>query len=128
MYRKAIELNPEVVFFYNNLGILLSNDEKRYDEAERISRETLPIEQRALGSDNPDVGETMYNLACIAAQQGRKNEAFLFLRDSVEHGLKTNIALTIDDDPMLKPLRGDSRFRAIVSLANELAAVRLQPH
>ncbi len=41
--------------------------EGRYDEAEKLNRETLDIRRRVLGADHPDTAISTYNLGCIAA-------------------------------------------------------------
>ena len=58
----------------------------------------------------------------IAAQRGQRDKAFLLFQDSVDHGLPSNIAFGIPEDPDLKPLHGDPRFDALVAHAKERAA------
>lgn len=59
----------------------------RYDEAEKVIRETLDIEGRALGVDHPETALSTYNLAVIALHKGKPDEALTVLRGAVDHGL-----------------------------------------
>jgi tetratricopeptide (TPR) repeat protein len=78
---------------------------KRYDEAEALLREGLE-----LYPGNPSL---LYDLACLDAVQGRREDAFEHLRTALEAQPKyKEYART---DPDLEPLRDDPRFREVVA-------------
>jgi tetratricopeptide (TPR) repeat protein len=77
---------------------------KRYDEAETLLQEGL-----ALYPGNPSL---LYDLACLAALEGRPDEAFDHLRKSLQAQPKyTDYAAK---DPDLESLRADPRFSELV--------------
>ena len=49
--------------------------QRRYAEAEQLSREVLADRRRLLGEDHPDTLTSRATLACLAARQGRRAEA-----------------------------------------------------
>ena len=100
-------------------GTLLQ--ENQFAAAEDILRQILEIQRRVLGADNPETAISRYNLACVAARRGHKDEAIAYLHDAVEHGLPPSAALRMEKDTDLMPLHGDRRFEAIVSLAHQHA-------
>ena len=77
---------------------------KRYDEAEALLREGLEL--------HPDNPSLLYDLACLAALQGRTDEAFEHLRESLEAEPKYREYAAKDAD--LDSLRGDPRFSGLV--------------
>jgi tetratricopeptide (TPR) repeat protein len=77
---------------------------KRYDEAEALLQEGLE-----LYPGNPSL---LYDLACLDAVQGRREDAFEHLRTALESQPKyKEYART---DPDLEPLRDDPRFNEVV--------------
>jgi len=114
------------MFTMGNLADTLS-EEGRLDEAEKLELEAIDLERRVLGAENPDVARSVYNLACIKARQGRRDEAFAFLSQSIDHNLPAGTMMGIAKDEDLKSLRGDPRFDAIVLKAKELAASSPKP-
>jgi hypothetical protein len=67
-----------------------------------------------------------YNLACSLALQGRREETFSYLRESVDPGLPVRTSLGIDAGSDLKSLHDDLRFAAIVCAAHEKADTKRQ--
>ena len=117
-------LGPEhrdTLMSMNNLANMLFV-EGRYDEAEKLQRDTLDIQRRVLGPDHPDAAMSTYNLGGIALQKGKPDEALSLLRNAVDHGLAPNIALYMEKDPDLELLHGDPRFATLVAHAKEHAA------
>jgi Flp pilus assembly protein TadD len=111
----------------NDLAATLGG-ERRYAEAEKSFRELLDIQRRVLGPEHPDTANSIYNLGCLAALQGRRDEAFTLLREAVDHGYPTWADVGIDKDPDLQSLHGDPRFAAIIADAKERAAAAQEPH
>ena len=96
-------------------------EERRYAEAEKLSEETIAISRRLYGADNPETALNVYNLACLKALQGKKEEAIAQLRQSLEHGMAPRTMMGIGDDEDLKSLHGDPRFEAVVAEAQRKA-------
>jgi serine/threonine protein kinase len=72
----------------NALGIL-SMKQGRYAEAESLLGGLLETERRSLGDDDPDLLDTMSNLATVFAGTGRREEAAALLREAAERELRT---------------------------------------
>jgi hypothetical protein len=87
----------------------------------QLLRQTLEIQARLYGPDNPRTANTMYNMACVAAKRGNLDEAFSLLKHKLEHGLAPGTAIVIESDPDLKALHNDSRFAALVADAKQHA-------
>ena len=98
--------------------------EGRYDEAENLARATLDTQRRVLGPDHPDAASTAYDLACVLAHRGRREEALAALRDAIDHGLDAVTDLAIAKDPDLTSLREDPRFEALVTYGQQRAATQ----
>jgi hypothetical protein len=96
--------------------------EHKYTEAEKLAHEVQDTDGRVFGPRHPDTAASNYNLACIAALTGRRDEALFRLRDAVEHGLGPDLDLGMDRDSDLKSLHGDPRFKEIVADAKEHVA------
>jgi hypothetical protein len=89
-------------------------DESRFVEAEKLQRRVLTVELRNR-PEHPSTALLRYNLACILARQGKREEAISLLRQALDHGLSPEGALGIEKDNDLVSLRGDRRFQAIVA-------------
>jgi hypothetical protein len=72
-------------------------------------------ERRVLGPSDPQTAMSEYNLAGLAALDGRVDEGFRLLRDALDHNLPPYIAREMDKDPDLRGLRGDKRFDTLVA-------------
>ena len=92
------------------------------DEAERMSNNLLDLERRVIGPDSPEAAETTYGLATIKAKQGRIDEAFSLLRQSIDHGMMPREAMVFGSDPDLQALHGDPRFDGLIAHAKEMAS------
>lgn len=84
--------------------------EKKYAEAREVSEDLLARERRIFGENHPRVAGTMYTLACIAALDGHKEQAFSWLRQSLQHGLDSDTLEHLKSDPDLESLHSDPRF------------------
>jgi tetratricopeptide (TPR) repeat protein len=114
-----------------SMGTLASSlmGEGHYAEAEKLQRDALEIQRRIFGPEHPDTAEGVYNLAVIEEHAGKRDEALQLLHEAIEHGLPSDEALAMEDDPDLKSLHGDPRFAAIVAeVKNRTAANAEKPH
>ena len=94
----------------------------RFAEAEQLERANYEIRRRVLGPEHPDTAVAKYNLACMAARQGKRDEALKLLRDAADHGLPAGIMRGMEKDSDLAALHGDPRFDALVAYAKQAAA------
>jgi tetratricopeptide (TPR) repeat protein len=94
----------------------------RYQEAEELYKEIRAIQERVLGPENPYTAVSTYNLGCLAAVQGHATQALSLLREAVDHGLRSAIAVNMGQDDDLKSLHGDPRFAALVGHSKQVAA------
>jgi eukaryotic-like serine/threonine-protein kinase len=101
-----------------SLGGLLRK-EGHYPEAEKLLLETHESRRRVLGPDDPDTAESSYALGELYALQGKKEDAFVALRQSVDHGLRSSVDFDVATDTELKSLHGDPRFDALVADASQ---------
>jgi hypothetical protein len=62
-----------------------------------------------------------YNVGCLAALSGKRDEALRWLTDAVHHGLPPSVASAMDKDTDLVSLHGDPRFEALVTQAKAVA-------
>jgi Flp pilus assembly protein TadD len=82
----------------------------RYDEAAKLYLDTVhTISLLPKG----DTSITLYNLACVTALAGRRNDAFNYLFRAIQSGFDDVKDLREDDD--LKSLRKDPRFAQAVA-------------
>ena len=95
-----------------------------FAEAEQLERATYEIRRRVLGPAHPDTAVAKYNLACMAARQGKRDEALKLLRDVADNGLPAGIMRGMEKDSDLTALHGDPRFEALVAHAKELAVAK----
>ncbi len=97
------------------LGMALVQTD-RYEVAKQLYLDTI----KTIGADKSqdardDVFGLWYDLADLAAQAGRRDEAFAHLDHAVEAGFAN--AQFMRTDAGLKPLRNDSRFDKLVARA-----------
>jgi serine/threonine-protein kinase len=112
--------HPNTLRSLTNLGDIQTKA-KHYADAERTFKELHDIQLRALDRNDPNAAATIYNLGCLAALQGRPEEALPLLRNAVDHGLlpQYDLGIAMDDD--LKSLHGDPGFAALVAYAKKHA-------
>jgi eukaryotic-like serine/threonine-protein kinase len=121
---KTIEIERRV-YGPNNLRLLNSMSNQgdtlfymgRYDEAKDLWAQARAVELRVLGPSHPETARSTYNLGCVAAREGKLNEAFSYFNAAIDH-LSPRTAPQVANDPVLGPLRNDPRFRALVARAN----------
>jgi eukaryotic-like serine/threonine-protein kinase len=120
---KNIEITRKV-YGPNNLRLLNSMSNQgdtlfylgRYNEAKDIWEQARKVELRVLGPAHPETARSTYNLGCVAAEEGKREEAFSYLEASIDH-LSPRTAPQITNDPVLTRLSGDPRFGPLVNRA-----------
>ncbi|MGH6848648.1 MAG: tetratricopeptide repeat protein, partial [Methylocella sp.] len=73
-YKQTAELQPDNPLYLNAAGEI-DQTVGRYSEAEPLLQRALSIREKTLGSDHPDVGESVNNLAQLYAAQGQYAKA-----------------------------------------------------
>ena len=102
----------------DNLANSIS-EQHRYSEAEQLERQTIELRRKVSGPEHPLTAMAVYDLACILALQGRRDEAFAQLRQSMEHGMPLKTLAGIPSDSDLQSLHSDPRFVVIVAEATK---------
>jgi eukaryotic-like serine/threonine-protein kinase len=106
--------HPYTLFSEANVGIDLSH-QGRYSEGAKLFQEAI---QTASKTNQAGVIDTLwYYFGCTAAAAGRRDEAFQYLGNAVDHGYRNAGAMESETD--LKSLRGDPRFAALVARARQ---------
>ncbi len=95
--------------------------EGQYPEADRILRDSYDTRIRVLGRDHHDTAESAYDLGTLYAAEGKKEEAIAMLTSAVDHGLLPKKDLDMATDPLLKSLKKDPAFEALVADARRHA-------
>ncbi len=88
--------------------------EKKYSESEKTYREMFEGRRRALGDDHPGTAEAAYELACVQALEGRRDEAFVNLEFAVSHQLKAEDRQALEKNADLQSLHDDARFAPLL--------------
>jgi Flp pilus assembly protein TadD len=65
-------------------------------------------------------GSALYNLACVEARRGDKDEAFRYLDQAIEAGFDAASQIRSDDD-----LRGDPRYAQAIRKADAKAREKI---
>ncbi len=95
--------------------------EGHYPEAERLLREGYDTRVRVLGRDHHDTAQSAYDLGTLYAAEGKKEEAIAMLTSAVDHGLLPKKDLDMASDPLLRSLKRDPAFDALVADARRHA-------
>jgi non-specific serine/threonine protein kinase/serine/threonine-protein kinase len=98
----------------------------RYAEADKQLREMLTITRRVFGENDDYTNHVIENFGVIAALRGRRDEAFLFLKQAVDHGFRTYEGIANDED--LNSLHGDPRFDELLAEVRRRVAGESQSH
>ena len=112
--------HPQTIITMTNLAeaFEMAGD---YAQAEKVLKPALEIERRTLGPAHPSTALSEYDLGCIEARLGHREEALSLLRASLDHGLPAWMAKTVATEPDLESLHSDPRFEALAARANALA-------
>ena len=103
------------------LGLTLKYEE-RYAESEKVYREALERRRRVLGVDHPDVAGTAYDLACVLALEGKRDEAYSNLQMAVDHALNNEKRQSLEKDADFASLHGEPRFEALADSSRQRIA------
>jgi len=117
--------HPDTLDLRNYLAIDLMR-QGRYQEAERLYRATRAAQRHVFGPEDALTAASTYNLGCLAALQGKTSQAISLLREAVDHGLKSDTAVNMEQDEDLRSLFGDPRFAAVIAHAKERATLTQQ--
>ena len=122
-------LGPEHTNTIATMDTLLNclANEKKYAESEKLARQIVEIKRRVFGPDDASTSDARYALANLLAVEGQKEEALSFLREAVDHGLRTASLLDVEKAATLQSLHSDARFAAIVADAKQRAAAAQKP-
>ena len=112
----------QVLYFSGDTLYSILVGEGRYSEAEKSWQQLRELQRRVFGPEDVQTAVSTYNLACVAAHEGKRDEAFSLLREAIDHGIPPSLDLGIENDSDLQSLHGDPRFDAIVAHAKERAA------
>lgn len=107
--------HPSVFISMDTLGSVLKK-EKHYPESEKVYRQVFDGRSRVLGADNFQTASSAYELACVLALEGKRDEAFTELQFATNHALSADLRKGLEADSDLKPLHSDPRFDDLVSL------------
>ncbi|HTM37349.1 MAG TPA: serine/threonine-protein kinase [Terriglobales bacterium] len=121
---QAIELTRKL-YGPNNLRLLNSLGNQgdtlfylgRYGEARDMWEQARKVELRVVGEAHPETARSTYNLGCVAAKEGKRDQAFSYLNAAIDH-ISPRIAPQISNDPVFTSLKGDPRFRRLVNRAS----------
>ena len=119
-------LGPEhrdTLLSMHNLALVYLKEGK-YPQAERLWRQTLDALNRVMGPDSPIAALVTYDMGCLAARRGDKDEAIARLSQSVDHGLLAADDLGMGEDTDLNSLHSDLRFEALVAHAKQVAEAK----
>ena len=102
---EAFKISPWEYYFAS----VPARERADWDEAERLHREGLEA--------HPGNASLLYNLACVLAQRGERDEALELLRQALAAEPEYGKYLETDTD--LEPLRADPRFTEVLGPRSE---------
>jgi serine/threonine protein kinase/tetratricopeptide (TPR) repeat protein len=100
--------HPEVARVLSAIAYNISRDD--LDRARRLDERVLKTRLRVFGPDHRWTGTAYYNLGCLSALAGDRDEALEMFRKALETDWSWDGVL---DDPDLDSLRGDPEFEPI---------------
>lgn len=126
--REALDIErrihgPESIGALNamsNLGGTLI-DMGRLGDAEELLRPVPDIDRKVSGPAHPQTGAVLYNLACVIAREGHRDEAFSVLQEAAEKTYPKTL-LMIEKDSDLDTLHGDPRWKGILATCRRRVA------
>lgn len=109
--------NAKVLNSMNNEGDTLFYM-GRFADAKAMWQQTRNIQLHVLGPHHPETARSTYNLGCVAAHEGKMDQAFSYLSEAVDQ-LAPRIVPQVANDPVLAPLHKDPRFPVLVARAKK---------
>jgi len=110
--RRALGESAEETLVATSLAASVCLDLGQLDEAERLLDWVIP----RMGPDNRERGMAVYNLACVQAERGHRDEALRLLREALS--LKFNAGYM--GDPHLESLFAEPEFARLAETARVL--------
>jgi hypothetical protein len=109
------EEHPDTVRSLFNLAVT-HHLQHRYEEAEELYMRCAELQRRVPDTRLPP-GNTLYNLACVAALRENRSAALDWFRQAVKQGFGEQELPydSIYEDPELSSLHGDPDFEALVA-------------
>src|SRR5436305_277476 len=80
------------------------------------------VARRVLPHNHEVTASLLYDLACLAALQGKREDVLTGLRQAIDHGFRYPDHMA--NAPDLKSLHGDPRFIAMLEEVRRLAATK----
>jgi serine/threonine protein kinase/tetratricopeptide (TPR) repeat protein len=106
----------------NLLGIALA-ERGEFDEAERLTRESLEIRKKRFGDASPEVGETLGNLGALRADQGDHAGAETLYRQAFDVHERLPLSAFGEDQKTATMTRANHRVSSMNNLARSLRAL-----
>jgi serine/threonine protein kinase/tetratricopeptide (TPR) repeat protein len=100
--------HPEVARILGAIVFTIYRDD--LEGARRLNQRSLEIRLRVFGPEHRFTGVAYYNLACISALAGNRDEALAAFRQALDTGWSW---AGVEEDPDLDSLRGDPEFEAM---------------
>lgn len=111
-YKRAIDVDPQWVKAWNNQGVLLLKHAACAgdDERQQLLQRAKKALEKAVALKHP---AALFNLACVAAQQGQTEECVRFLEESYKVGNLPSVK-ELRQNVFLKAVRDTAAFKAFV--------------
>jgi serine/threonine protein kinase len=113
--------HARTLYTMGNLGFVLI-EEKKYAEAEKILRDALDDMRRVLGPSHEVTAGAEYKLARILALEGKRDEAFVYLRAFSESTDSADDFQNMEEDDSFQSLHPDQRFGTLLATARQRIA------
>ena len=114
--------DAELARTLNLLGMVLA-ERGEFDEAERVTRESLELRRKRFGETSIEVGETLSNLGTLRADQGDHAAAETLYRQSIDVQDKLPLSSFGEDQKTATMTRANHRVSSMNNLARSLRAL-----
>jgi tRNA A-37 threonylcarbamoyl transferase component Bud32/tetratricopeptide (TPR) repeat protein len=102
--------NPSITVFATHLLM----QQGAYSEAEKIGQDTLDTSGEIMGPQDSRLARTFYNLSCVKARLGKRDQAIALLRQAIKANPPI-AASYIEADDDFASVRKDPRFIALIA-------------
>ncbi|MHC4181083.1 MAG: tetratricopeptide repeat protein, partial [Planctomycetota bacterium] len=92
--------HPDVGLTLNTMANLRLA-QRDYPAAQLVLERALSIQEKNLRRDHPRIADTYYNLACVTALQGERDQALNYLEESVQRGFAKPVIFRDSDLTLL---------------------------